>query len=620
MSERAPDPMGTQDTPAWLGPIPRRPRPSIRDVQGPDVVVLRRRALPASPFRVLRRLARWIAAGLRYETLVLFDRLRGHGGDAGRAVRLRRTLEAMGGTAIKFGQQLSIRIDLLPGEFCDELSKMLDNVPPFPFAEARTAIERAVGRPLEEVFAQIDPTPIGSASVACVFRGTLRDGQDVAIKVRRPGISEAFNADLTAIDWLLVLAETLTLVRPGFVRHLRTELRTMFMEELDFISEARYQTIFRKEARRDKLRFVSAPRVHHRLSNDEVMVSEFVSGTPMTMVLALHESGSVADRAELDRRGIDPVVVGNQIIEVSWWGTFECPVFHGDPHPANMIVSSDQRLVFIDFGACGSIPARIRKVMMETNNRALANDVAGLVQVQLQLLTPLPHIDVRALTRTLEGIFWNRLMSLRDADAPWWKRTTASGFIDLMKAARSFNLPVNMDTVRVLRCSLLYDTVAARLNPGGTLDDFRRYLKTYQKRADRRARKIVRRDLGDRQVLDQVRELGDTAAQAAGQVEVATLSLPKEFQSLINKKSYALMVTLRLVANLALVAGLVAASVAVRNWMAGGKTTMVEAARAVVALPAFRLVAIALLLFALRRILFRVKDVAPSRRGGLRAG
>ena len=144
-----------------------------------------------------------------------------------RAVRLREVFDGAGVSFAKLAQQLSLRADVLPYAYCAELSKMLDRAQAIPTAEAIAIIERSLGRPLNEMFSAFDPEPIGSASLACVYQATLKSGERVAVKVRRPGIGPLLAADLRAMDWLLILAEMLTLVRPGSTKQFRQELRTI---------------------------------------------------------------------------------------------------------------------------------------------------------------------------------------------------------------------------------------------------------------------------------------------------------------------------------------------------------------------------------------------------------
>ena len=152
------------------------------------------------------RLFIWLYMILYFFLGTFWDILLRRDSESHRAIRLRKIIEKVGGTFIKFGQQLSMRIDLLPWVYTVELSKMLDSVPPFPLEQAIEIIERSIGRPWQDIFAVFDPKPVGSASVANVYQAVLKNGDKVAVKVRRPGIGELFMADFKVFDWLLDLA------------------------------------------------------------------------------------------------------------------------------------------------------------------------------------------------------------------------------------------------------------------------------------------------------------------------------------------------------------------------------------------------------------------------------
>ena len=189
---------------------PRRPWPLPRRQRQSEV-------FRASRWRIAWRLACWAYAAAHYVSHRAWDRLRGRAGSAARGARLRQTVEHMGGTFLKLGEQLATRVDLLPFETCRELSKILDDMPPFPWPEAVATIERTTGRPLADTFARLDPQPLGSMAVACFYHGQLVSGEEVAVKVRRPGIGERFAADLAALDLLCGAAEWVTALRTGDV-------------------------------------------------------------------------------------------------------------------------------------------------------------------------------------------------------------------------------------------------------------------------------------------------------------------------------------------------------------------------------------------------------------------
>ncbi|MES1241951.1 MAG: AarF/ABC1/UbiB kinase family protein [Acidobacteriota bacterium] len=446
----------------------------------------------AGPFQVMGRIFVWLSAGFRFFGGALWDRLRGRDTEERRARRLRRIVEGAGITFVKIGQQMSMRIDLIPYLYAHELEKMLDSVHPFPAEQAIEAVEQAAGRPLHEVFAVFDPEPIGSASVACVYQGVLRDGRRVAVKVRRPGIGQMLAADMGA---LTVLARCLELyfLPPGFSHHLIFELRTMLEEELDFVKEARFNELFRRRARKAKLRFVTSPRIHFDLSSKSVLVAELISGIPLSQLVGAVENRDDKALAELSAQGIEPGRVARRYLRVNRFGGFENLFFHADLHPANVLVQPGSRLVLIDFGSCGSFPRRELNIWRRLLDAQSREDVGDMVQAALALLEPLPLIDVDEFSQRLEAVFWQDLYAFKSRHARWWERTSATIWISFLKLAREYCVPMNLNTLRMVRATMLTDTVAARLDK--RIDHYAEY-RDYEKGAGKRARKRLHKRIG----------------------------------------------------------------------------------------------------------------------------
>lgn len=480
-----------------LRALPRTVRPRTARPLLPELVD---RPLPtAGVGRVAARLLRWGVAGARMVAGLTADRLKGEVDDHVFGRRLRALFEDVGGTGVKLGQQLSVRADLFPFGVCEELSLLMDRVAPFPVDYALERLRATTGRAVEADFEHIDPKPIGSASVACVFAGRLRGGQRVAIKVQRPDVGASFAADLQAFAWASRLLELTTLVREGMFEGLRVELRAMFLEELDFVAEARYQRIFRKYVRRDGLkRLFDAPRVFDALCGPDVLVTAFVEGVPMTTILEAVERRDEAALQAIRAQGVDPAVLGKTLWEVSSWGKFEAPFYHADPHPGNLIAQADSRLIFLDFGACGITSGRTWHTYKEMMNRLERDDFAAVADVSLAITMPLPRLDVPALRTHFEETFFFFLLGLRDPAARWWERTTAGVWLGFLEVARAQGIPVNLDTVRLARSTLLYDTLAARVNPDLDLDVWVRYLRRSEVRRARRYERWLDRALGRR--------------------------------------------------------------------------------------------------------------------------
>jgi len=301
-----------------------------------------------------------------------------------RAALLKDVFETLGGAYIKIGQQLSLRLDLLPAEYCDALRSLLDNIREFPFAEARKEIEKQLGQPIDRVFKKVNQNPIGKASLACVYEAWLCDQCEpepvrVAIKVRRPGIVDRFASDLKTLDWALMSLEYLSILRQGFTGTVRAQLQEIFFDEMDFRIEARFQELFRQRYKKHKSFRVSAPRTFHRYSGKSVMVSEFVDAIPLASVVSAMEKNDRDYLAYLESLEIHPKRLAKLLIRYNFHGFFEDSFFHGDPHPANILVLPDDHLVFIDFGACAAFPKRDRNMMWQLHQCHSRQDIRGMV-------------------------------------------------------------------------------------------------------------------------------------------------------------------------------------------------------------------------------------------------
>jgi ubiquinone biosynthesis protein len=562
----------------------------------------------AGPHSVLFRVVVWMMAGARYAAGVLADILLRRDTIERRAQRLRETLEKAGPAAIKMGQQLSMRVDLLPYAFTHELEKMLDSVPAFPNQQAIEIIESSTGRRIPDMFAVFDPEPIASASIASVYQALLPTGERVAIKVRRPGIGKALAADLEALRWLLKFLE-LFLLPPGFMELAYMGLRTMLLEELDFVREARYTDLFRKRARKGSFGDFSAPRVYFEYSNREILVTEFVTGIFLTEVLAAVESKDQEALAKLASQNIDPTQVAKQLIRVAQYGTFEALLFHADIHPSNVLVLPNNRLVLIDFGSCGAFTEPERAIWRRTLHAQGRDDVSGMVQGALALLEPLPPIDVDKLTKEMESVFWQDLFAMKSKHSEWWERTTANAWLDLAKVARRHRVPMNLNTVRMIRVLLLADTVALRLDRDiNHYKEYHRYLRDAGKRAKRRLRRRLRQGLRNQDFveLEQVTEAGSALFYRIRRFLDAGLFNYAKLQS---KAAYGLSVVLKTTFLMAVVtagAGLVLSIVRAR--LGQPVAGLSELAGEVMASPWYLVFAGAVVYVTARRLLYRLKD------------
>ena len=597
-----------------LRPLPRRERvvqEVPRDIQ-PRVMRL------ARPFRVsllfcFRRLFVWLYGICWFLFGIVWDIVKRRNTIDRRAVRLRLCCEKIGGTFLKLGQQASIRIDIIPYRYCIELTRLLDTAEPFPTDQAIAMIEADTGRPLAETFTAFDPTPIGSASIACVYQARLHTGEAVAVKVRRPGVGETFMADLRVLGWLFRFMEMTTIVRPGYTGNVLQELRETLLEELDFYKEARFQELFRRRARKSGRSFFTAPKVYPQHSSERIIVQEFVGGVWLSELIAAIEQDSKPGLAHIRKLNIDPKLVARRLLWASHWGMWENIFFHADPHPANIIVQADSRLVFIDFGAAGTLTESRRLAMHELFAREREEDLEGISRVALTLLEPLPPMDTEKVIHAIEKVFWDAVIAQRSAHSQWWEKTSANLWLGFFKVTNQFKIPMGVDHVRMIRATLLYDTLAARLDNQIDLGaQYRSFMRDSGRKAKRRLQRKLQKRLtngltsSDYVKIERLMHMGDRALYLAQRVvDLRTFN----FGALIGKFVSVMILLISLAFQLLVLTGAIVLFVHVAQWIAGTlQETWLQTLRAVVTNPWYIGGLAAVLLINIRRMLFRLSD------------
>ncbi len=285
--------------------------------------------------------------------------------------RVRRAIEALGPTFIKLGQILASRPDLLSPQWTEELGKLHSQVSPVPWDRIRPQLEADLGGPPSEIFAEFNTNPIASASIAQVYRAKLQTGEDVVVKVLRPGLRKIVEADLRLLAHATRIFEKevpeLARYRPQEqMRHLSQGLNG----ELDLANEARNcELLAGLFNERDDIVF---PKIFWEWTSERVLVQEFVHGIFLNDHRGLDESG--LDKPLLAQKGTD-AFLQMALIE---------GVFHADPHPGNILALPDNRIAFIDFGIIGRLSQRRRSQLLLLIGSMLKKDADGLTAVLLE--------------------------------------------------------------------------------------------------------------------------------------------------------------------------------------------------------------------------------------------
>ena len=278
------------------------------------------------------------------------------GRTASRAARLRLALEELGPIFVKFGQAVSTRRDLLPPDIADELARLQDRVPPFPGSVARERIGAAYGQSVHEVFAEFDDAPLAAASIAQVHAARLKSGEEVVVKVLRPGMREVIGRDLEVLQALADLAQRYWAegqrLRP---RDLVAEYEKTILDELDLMREAANASQLKRNFTGSDLLYV--PDVYWDYCRSDVMVMERIHGVP------------ISDLARLKAAGTDIKRLAENGVRIFFTQVFRHNFFHADMHPGNIFVLVNDpehpRYAAVDFGIIGTLDPRDQHYLAE---------------------------------------------------------------------------------------------------------------------------------------------------------------------------------------------------------------------------------------------------------------
>ena len=605
------------------GVIAELPRRKFTEVSAEDAALSQMRfvAFDSSAGAAFRRLLTWFNLVVYFAAGTAVDWSTGRDTPGRRAQRLRRGFERNDGTFIKLGRHLAARIDFLPWVYCNELARMTDRMEPFPLQDALAAIERCTHQPLPATFTDFDPQPILSTAVACSYQAVLRSGERVIVKVRRPGIGQQFMAALRAFNWLLALAEALTIFQPGFTKGLRNDLQVLLLEELDFVQEARRQDSFRRAALQSRKRYFSAPRVHLQLSNEEVVVNEFASGMWLWELLAAVEQGHETVLAHARAMNIDPKKVARRLLWVNAWAWDEHLFFQSNPQPNAIIVGPNSTLHFINFTNTGALNRTKRQAMRQVLSYARQRDAQSMARAALTLMEPLPPIDLLELTLELEAYNWQLIYALeaKPTSLPWQDRTSAVLWTGIMRLARKYGIVMDIQVLRLLRATLLFESMAVRLHP--RIDFVRQYWKFSADRAEQARRRVtdtllaIQEGTSDEQLIIRMDRIA-TVLEGFFLRLRHMLSLPSvNFNALTSKWSFAFYTLLRFL-GAALAVTVLAGLLVWLNLILSGRPLMsvYEVLQGLIGNPLYQAVLLLLLLVYGRTVLFRLDDQEPEGR------
>ncbi|WP_136516362.1 ABC1 kinase family protein [Geomonas edaphica] len=360
--------------------------------------------------------------------------------------RLRLALEELGTTFIKLGQLLSTRADIIPASFVQELTHLQDKIPCIPFEEIKEQIEHELGVPLEQRFLYVEPEAIAGASIAQVHRATLVTGEDVVVKVRRPGVVEAVETDIDILMGVALLLERhmarSDIYDPvGVVREFSYTIR----RELDLTREGHAIEKIRDNFKGDATLYF--PKVYWEATSKGVLTTEYVEGIKVSDTLAIEEAG--LDHREIAARGAR--VFLKMVLEHGF--------FHGDPHPGNVLILKDNVICLLDFGMVGRLDPAVKRYLTDVLVAVINRDVEGLAYVIVEAGDAAETVNMQALKKALAEFIDSYFeIPLKEIEVG----RMLMEFIDLISTHR---IKVHPDLTMLVKVLVVVEGMGRRLDP-----------------------------------------------------------------------------------------------------------------------------------------------------------
>ncbi len=305
-------------------------------------------------------------------------------------VRARKILEELGPTYIKLGQLLSMRHDLVPLEYASEFAKLQDEAPSFDFEDVELTIEEELGDSIEELFESFEKTPLACASIGQVHRAKLKDGDDVVVKIQRPGIKEVIESDLDIMYSIARLVDEhmpeARLYRPI---EIVDELSRSILAEIDYTQEGWNTDSFAENFANNNQ--VKIPGVYWEYTSTRVLTLEYIKGI----------KGSHVDL--LDKQGFDRSNIGFIVGRAFLQQVFEDGFFHADLHPGNILIMEDGTVAFLDFGMTGHLSPEVSDIFLDGMVALVRGDSSSFIELFRDMGCLDPHVDTRSLKVDLES-------------------------------------------------------------------------------------------------------------------------------------------------------------------------------------------------------------------------
>lgn len=416
--------------------------------------------------------------------------------------RIRLVLEDLGPTFVKLGQLASTRSDLLPDSIIQELVKLQDQVPPFPSEAARSILAEELDMPVEEIFERFDDIPVAAASIGQVHLGRLKSGEEVAVKIQRPGALQTITRDLGILRNLMVLAEKRwEWARRYQMVRLVEEFSKSLLAEMDYSREGRNTEKIALQFQNDAHIFI--PQIHWQYTSSRVMTMEYVEGVTLSQSERLEESG------------FNLQLIAKRFVNAMLHQMFIEGFFHADPHPGNLLVRKDGSLAFLDFGMVGRLSEDMKHHLSELIIALMRKNTDSMVRAILRLGLLPEDNDMDSLRKDLD------ILREEYYDIPFSEIGIGKALNDLFGVAQRHAIVMPPDLTLLGKALLTMEGVIQKLDPSLSIIDM----------AEPFGRKLARERFSARRLRGKL--LGGAASLAEALLDIPAQT--RQLSALISK-------------------------------------------------------------------------------------
>lgn len=381
-----------------------------------------------------------------------------------RAILVRWFLQSCGGAFVKLGQVLAMRYDLLPAEYCQELSKLLDRMPPVPAKRIIAAIEKDLGRPLNQVFQTFDRVPLASASVAQVHRAVLHEGDAVVVKVVKPGIRRQLDVDLGFAVVLARMLDRYRLLPYLGLSRIVADLVRLTREELDFRREARNAHILHRLLLQDEIDHY-APRIYAAYCGEMIITMEEIRGVSVIDMLDALDTRDEVRIREWRERGISIPRTARLLLRSILEQTIRHRMFQADPHAANLIVMEGGTLAWVDFGITGWLDEKTWSQQFRLRSAIAEGRLHDAYESFLDTLEPLPPVDLSQFEIEVKAVIRDWLLASSNPHSTLLEKSSGYFLIRIFGAIRRARAALPTNVMRLYRTMIIGDIIMLRLDP-----------------------------------------------------------------------------------------------------------------------------------------------------------